>query len=59
MGSKWPPSPLICGPRLILVSASMRELIKPHKKAIETLTPLDYERLQSITYLYEFDREVQ
>ncbi|SPN97622.1 related to P.glauca late embryogenesis abundant protein and YBR177c and YPL095c [Cephalotrichum gorgonifer] len=38
---------------------SMKELAKRHKVAIETHTCLDYERLASITYLYEFDRELQ
>ena len=37
----------------------MRELAKNNRKGIETHTTLDYERLQRITYLYEFDREVQ
>lgn len=37
----------------------MKELVKTHRKAIETHTQLDYQRLASITYLYEFDRELQ
>jgi len=37
----------------------MKELIKRHQNEIEKYTALDYNRLQSITYLYEFDREVQ
>lgn len=37
----------------------MRELARTHRKAIETYTQLDYQRLQNITYLYEFDRELQ
>jgi hypothetical protein len=37
----------------------MRELVKKHKTAIETHTTLSYEALQSITYLYEFDRVLQ
>lgn len=39
--------------------ASMRQLARNNQKAIESYTPLDYEHLQSITYLYEFDRAVQ
>lgn len=37
----------------------MKALVRNHKKAIEAHTPLDYDRLQGITYLYEFDREIQ
>ena len=37
----------------------MKQLIKNHQKEIEAYTQLDYERLQRITYLYEFDREIQ
>ena len=37
----------------------MKELIRRHQEAIEKHTPLDYNRLQNITYLFEFDREIQ
>jgi uncharacterized protein len=40
-------------------AASMRELIARHKDAIIKYTNLDFDRIQNITYLYEFDREVQ
>lgn len=39
--------------------ASMRQLARNNQKGIEAYTPLDFEHLQSITYLYEFDRAVQ
>ncbi|KEZ39944.1 hypothetical protein SAPIO_CDS8914 [Scedosporium apiospermum] len=42
-----------------VMGTSMKELIKRHQNEIEKYTALDYNRLQSITYLYEFDREVQ
>lgn len=37
----------------------MRQLIESHKDAIIRHTNLDYDRVQEITYIYEFDREVQ
>lgn len=37
----------------------MKELVKRHEEAIEKFTVLDLQRLQNVTYLYEFDRAVQ
>jgi len=37
----------------------MKRLISRHKDAVLKHTNLDYDRIQQITYLYEFDREVQ
>lgn len=59
MGSKWSSAPLVYNLRLTLIPASMKELVNNHKEAIEVHTPLDYSRLQKITYLFEFDREIQ
>ncbi len=40
-------------------AAAMKLLIKNHKEEIEKFTRLDYNRIQKIKYLHEFDREVQ
>ncbi len=37
----------------------MRALLDKHKDSIIRFTDLDFERIRKITYLYEFDREVQ
>jgi hypothetical protein len=37
----------------------MKRLITTHKDAILKHTKLDYDRIQNVTYLHEFDREVQ
>jgi len=37
----------------------MKKLIANHKDAVLKYTKLDYDRVQSITRLHEFDREVQ
>jgi uncharacterized protein len=44
---------------LIDAAANMKRLISRHKDAVLKHTNLDYDRIQQITYLYEFDREVQ
>lgn len=38
---------------------SMKQLINGHREAMEKYTKLDLERLNNVTYLDEFDREVQ
>lgn len=37
----------------------MKKLIANHKEAVLKFTKLDYDQIQSITRLHEFDREVQ
>jgi hypothetical protein len=37
----------------------MRKLISAHKESILKYTSLEWDRIINITYLYEFDREVQ
>lgn len=40
-------------------AANMKKLIETHKDAILKHTNLHYDRIQNVTYLHEFDREVQ
>ncbi|CAI4213781.1 unnamed protein product [Parascedosporium putredinis] len=42
-----------------VMGSNMKELVKRHEEAIEKFTVLDLQRLQNVTYLYEFDRAVQ
>ncbi|KAK4137975.1 AB-hydrolase YheT [Trichocladium antarcticum] len=43
-----------------VMGTSMKKLISSHKDAVLQHTKLDYDRIQnSVTYLHEFDREVQ
>ncbi|GKT58757.1 alpha/beta fold family protein [Colletotrichum tofieldiae] len=42
-----------------VMGTSMKQLITGHKEAVQKYTNLDLERLQNVTYLWEFDREVQ
>jgi uncharacterized protein len=37
----------------------MKRLINKHKEAVLKWTKLDFEAIQKVKYLYEFDREVQ
>lgn len=37
----------------------MKQLIRTHEKEIKNFTNLDYDAIQNITYLNEFDRQVQ
>lgn len=37
----------------------MKKLINDHKESVLKHTKLDYDRIQRVTYLHEFDREVQ
>lgn len=37
----------------------MKKLISTHRDAVEKYTKLDYDQIQRITRLHEFDREVQ
>jgi hypothetical protein len=37
----------------------MKRLISSHKEAIAQHTDLDFDEIQRITYLHEFDRVVQ
>lgn len=37
----------------------MKKLVANHKETVLKYTNLDYDRIQNITYLNEFDREVQ
>ena len=39
--------------------ANMKKLILRHKDSVLKYTQLDYEAIQNVTYLHEFDREVQ
>lgn len=40
-------------------TANMKKLVANHKETVLKYTKLDYDRIQNITYLNEFDREVQ
>ncbi|KAI8181484.1 putative esterase [Colletotrichum sp. SAR 10_86] len=42
-----------------VMGQSMKQLINGHREAMEKYTKLDLERLNNVTYLDEFDREVQ
>ncbi|KAL2160572.1 hypothetical protein VTH06DRAFT_1260 [Thermothelomyces fergusii] len=42
-----------------VMGSNMKKLINTHKDAILKYTNLDFDRIQQITYLHEFDREVQ
>ena len=37
----------------------MKKLIMRHKESIIKHTKLDFDAIQNVTYIYEFDREVQ
>jgi uncharacterized protein len=37
----------------------MKELVQRHEESINKHTNLDFDRIQKVTYLHEFDREVQ
>lgn len=39
--------------------ANMKKLILRHKDSVSKFSKLDFEAIQKVTYLYEFDREVQ
>lgn len=39
--------------------ANMKRLINLHKDSVLAYTKLDFDRIQKVTYLHEFDREVQ
>ena len=41
------------------VLAAMRQLIKAHENELRQYTNLDISTIQKVTYLHEFDREVQ
>ncbi|KAM5367873.1 hypothetical protein ACJZ2D_009784 [Fusarium nematophilum] len=41
------------------LATNLKELFKGHKDAIQKYTELDYDHIQSVTYLHEFDRAVQ
>lgn len=40
-------------------AANMKKLINTHKEAVLKHTNLNFDRIQKVTYLHEFDREVQ
>ncbi|KAL2262473.1 hypothetical protein VTK26DRAFT_1204 [Humicola hyalothermophila] len=42
-----------------VMGANMKKLINAHKDSVLAHTKLDFDRIQKITYLHEFDREVQ
>jgi len=37
----------------------MKRLINSHKESLVKNTKLDFNKIDNLTYLYEFDREVQ
>ena len=41
------------------ITASVTKLILSHKESLLKHTNLEWERISNVTYLYEFDREVQ
>ncbi|KAK4032731.1 Alpha/Beta hydrolase protein [Parachaetomium inaequale] len=42
-----------------VMGTNMKKLINTHKDAVLQHTNLNYDRIQNVTYLHEFDREVQ
>lgn len=44
---------------LTTTSAAMKSLIETHKEAIKKYTNLDLPTIEKVTYLHDFDREVQ
>ncbi|KKY30117.1 putative embryosis-associated protein emb8 [Diaporthe ampelina] len=42
-----------------VMGTNMKKLILRHRESITQHTKLDFEAIQNVTYLYEFDREVQ
>ena len=42
-----------------IIEAAMKELATTHKKELEHYTDLDLTAIERITYLHDFDREVQ
>ncbi|KUI52683.1 hypothetical protein VP1G_00251 [Cytospora mali] len=42
-----------------VMGTNMKKLILRHKDSVLKYTKLDYEAIQNVTYLHEFDREVQ
>ncbi|KAK3373753.1 Alpha/Beta hydrolase protein [Lasiosphaeria ovina] len=42
-----------------VMGTNMKRLINSHKESVLKYTNLDLDRIQRVTYLYEFDREVQ
>ena len=40
-------------------AANMKKLINTHKDSVLKYTNLNYDRIQKVTFLHEFDREVQ
>ncbi|TQN74660.1 putative esterase [Colletotrichum shisoi] len=42
-----------------VMGTSMKQLIADHKEEVQKHANLDLERIQNLTYLWEFDREVQ
>nr|CAD11364.1 conserved hypothetical protein [Neurospora crassa] len=42
-----------------VMGTNMKKLVANHKETVLKYTNLDYDRIQNITYLNEFDREVQ
>jgi len=59
MGSKLGPEYPYAASRLTTATANMKKLINTHKDAVLKHTNLDFDRIQQVTYLHEFDREVQ
>jgi len=41
------------------MAANMKKLINTHKDSVLKYTNLNYDRIQKVTFLHEFDREVQ
>jgi predicted alpha/beta-fold hydrolase len=44
---------------LTSTAANMKRLIDTHKDAVLKHTNLNFDKIQTVTYLHEFDREVQ
>jgi predicted alpha/beta-fold hydrolase len=59
MGSKSRPPAHREISRLTGTTANMKKLIYTHKEAVLKHTNLNFDRIQKVTYLHEFDREVQ
>lgn len=61
MGCKLGNSPRTSAIGVLIVeySATMKQLIENHKKEITEYTDLDVKAIENVTYLHEFDRQIQ
>lgn len=53
------PAVTFCFMSLTVLLVAMKNLVSTHKEALKKYTDLDLPSLEKVTYLYDFDREVQ